>query len=389
MEQLDSADLSLIVERMGGAMALASSARKYKAFLRPRGIKSAVDLLRLAFMYGPGGYSLRALAAMAAADDIADVSDVAVLERLKRTADWLQSLCEEALGRVAKVIDASLTKRPIRIVDSSRLEGPGDRVWRLHLCYDAGGARIVDAAITTSTEGDRLDRLAVTPGEIRVGDRGFAKPDKIKNTLDAGADVLVRLSWNSLQLSHPSGKPIDWMDLFNQAGVQGSRDIPVLMHKAHSQFDPLPLRLVLIKKPPAAAAKARAKARRSSQKNQNRIDPRTLAGADYLILLTSLRCEEFAISLLGALYRLRWQVELAIKRLKSILHIDRLPAKNPDLARAWLYAHLLLALLLEEASSELDALSPSAAKCAADVHMAHDNPSRRRLLGQHLAAAKT
>ena len=39
------------------------------------------------------------------------------------------------------------------------------------------------------------------------------------------------------------------------------------------------------------------------------------------------------------LYRLRWQVELAIKRLKSLLRIDRLPAKSPDLARAWLAAN--------------------------------------------------
>jgi IS4 transposase len=380
MEQLDSADLSPVIDRMGGAMALASSARKHKAFVRPRGVRSAVDLLRLAFMYGPGGYSLRALAAMAAADDIADVSDVAVLERLKRTADWLQSLCEEALGRAAKVIGAE-TQRPIRIVDSSRLEGPGERVWRLHLCYDPGPARIVDAAITTIKDGDRLDRLVVTPGEIRLGDRAFAKPDRIKSTLALGADVLVRLSWKSLQLTDPAGERIDWTKLFERAAEQGSLDVPVLMHKAHSEFEPVALRLVLIKKPPAAAANARAKARRASQKDQNRIDPRTLASADYLILLTSLGREEFSISLLGALYRLRWQVELAIKRLKSILHIDRLPAKNPELARAWLYAHILKALLLEEMAAELDALSPSAIGNAPDVDLAYHNAPRRRVLG--------
>src|SRR5690348_4613357 len=192
MEQLDSGNLSPLLERMGGVMALATSARKHKAFIRPRGIRSAVDLLRLAFMYGPGGYSLRALAAMAAADEVADVSDVAVLKRLQHTADWLRSLCEEALGRVADVIGAGLTKRPIRIVDSTRLEGPGDRVWRLHLCYDAGRARIVDAAITTTAEGERLDRLAITPGGIRIGDRGFDKPEKVKSTLEQHAAVLVR-----------------------------------------------------------------------------------------------------------------------------------------------------------------------------------------------------
>src|SRR5262249_23875687 len=138
---------------------------------------------------------------------------------------------------------------------------------------------------------DRLDRLAITAGEIRIGDRAFAKPEKVKNTLNAGADVLVRLSWKSLQLTHLGGEPIAWEHLFDQASAQGCLDIPVLMHKAHSQFDPVAWRLVLIKKPPGAAAQARAKARRASQKNQNRIDPRTLASADYVILLTPLPCQ--------------------------------------------------------------------------------------------------
>ena len=211
--QLDSKEWAHIVARFGGEEALALSARKHGAFIRARGVKSAVDVLRLALMYGPGGHSLRSVAAMAAAADLADVSDVAVLDRLKHAADWLQSLCKERLACIAKEIGVETTERPIRIVDGSRLEGPGDRVWRLHLCYDAGLARIVDAVITTTKEGERLDRLAVTPGEIRLGDRGFPQPDGIRNTLAEGADVLVRLTWNSLQMT-ANGKPIDWHKLF-------------------------------------------------------------------------------------------------------------------------------------------------------------------------------
>jgi IS4 transposase len=385
--QLGSKEWSPIVARLGGEEALASSAREHRAFIRPRALKSAVDLLRLALMYGPGGHSLRSVAAMAAATGLADVSDVAVLDRLKRSADWLESLCKERLTRVAKEIGVNTTERPIRIVDGSRLEGPGDRVWRLHLCYDAGLARIVDAVITTTKEGERLDRLVVTPGEIRLGDRGFPQPNGIRNTLAAGADVLVRLTWNSLQMT-ADGKPIDWIRLFKRAREKDALDIPVRVHKAHSRFEPLDMRLIIIKKPPAAAAQARAKARRASRKNQRRTDPRTLAAADYVILLTSLKREEFPIKLVAALYRLRWQIELAIKRLKSILHIDRLPAKNPDLARAWLYAHLLLALLLDEITASLGAVSPSATEFATNVALAQVNSPRRRATRRHLAAAK-
>jgi hypothetical protein len=384
--QLDLNEWSQILLRLGGEEALASSAREHGAFTRARGIKSAADLLRLALLYGPGGHSLRSVAALAAAAGVAEVSDVAVLERLKRAADWLQSLCREGIARLAKEIGIDTIERPIRIVDGSRLEGPGDRVWRLHLCYDPSRARIVDAIITTTKDGERLDRLAVTEDEIRLGDRGYPQPDGLRNTLAAGADVLVRLTWNSLQMTN-AGKPIDWLRLFKRASKQGSLDIPVQVHKAHSQFEPLGMRLVIIKKPPAAAAQARVKARRASQKNQRRTDPRTLAAADYIILLTSLDREEFPIGIIAALYRVRWQIELAIKRLKSLLHIDRLPAKHPDLVRAWLYAHLLLALLLDEITAGLGAIFPSQAIRAADIALAGNNSHRPRDSRRHLAAA--
>jgi hypothetical protein len=124
----DSTGWSRIVALLGGEEALTSSARDHKAFVRPREVKCASDVLRLAFLYGPGGHSLRSVAAMASAAGLADVSDVAVLDRLKRAADWLQSLCRERLARVAQEIGVEPTERPIRIVDGTRLEGPGDRV---------------------------------------------------------------------------------------------------------------------------------------------------------------------------------------------------------------------------------------------------------------------
>ena len=53
-----------------------------------------------------------------------------------------------------------------------------------------------------------------------------------------------------------------------------------------------------------------------------------------------------------AAYRLRWQIELAFKRLKSLLHIDALPTHTEAASRSWLYAHLILALLSDELSQD-------------------------------------
>jgi hypothetical protein len=47
------------------------------------------------------------------------------------------------------------------------------------------------------------------------------------------------------------------------------------------------------------------------------------------------------------LYRCRWQVELAFKRLKSLMQFGHLPKKDPRTARAWMQMKLLIALLIE------------------------------------------
>jgi hypothetical protein len=78
-----------------------------------------------------------------------------------------------------------------------------------------------------------------------------------------------------------------------------------------------------------------------------------LVAADYLVLLTTLDAADYPADRVIALYRMRWQIELAFKRLKSLIGIDKLPAKNPDLARAWLAAHLIVALLVDTRTSKV------------------------------------
>ena len=58
------------------------------------------------------------------------------------------------------------------------------------------------------------------------------------------------------------------------------------------------------------------------------------------------------------MYRLRWQIELAFKRLKSLFSIDRLPTQTKRASRGWLAAHLIMALLRDDASQAFLAVSP-------------------------------
>ena len=101
--------------------------------------------------------------------------------------------------------------------------------------------------------------------------------------------------------------------------------------------------------------------RQHASRKQHEIDPRSLIAAEYLVLATSLPEAEFAAEELLAVYRLRWQIELAFKRLKSLLHIDRLRTKTEAGTRCWLYAHLIVALLGDDLSQDFLEFLPSGA----------------------------
>ena len=58
------------------------------------------------------------------------------------------------------------------------------------------------------------------------------------------------------------------------------------------------------------------------------------------------------------LYRSRWQIELAFKRMKSILGLGHLPKKDPESCRAWLHGKLFTSLLVERLIGAARTLSP-------------------------------
>jgi IS4 transposase len=57
-------------------------------------------------------------------------------------------------------------------------------------------------------------------------------------------------------------------------------------------------------------------------------------------------------------YRARWQVELAFKRLKSLLEMGVVPKKKEASARAWMQGKILTVLLIERLLCEARFFSP-------------------------------
>ena len=165
--------------------------------------------------------------------------------------------------------------------------------------------------------------------------------------------MVVRAGWRNACWLDAEGERVDLQDTFRKA-VDGVIDRPIWIRRKSGPA--LALRLIALRKSAADAAEARRKARQQARKEGYQLSDEGLAAADWMILVTSLKAEAFPTDDVLALYRLRWRVELAFKRLKSLVGLRAPPGRHEASARPYVLAHLLMILLLEPL---IDALEDS------------------------------
>jgi hypothetical protein len=363
-ESLVNEDWTNVVVRLGGAETLEVTARETRAFVRPREISNAVDLLRLILAYCLGERGLRSTAAWATSVGLVDISNVALLYRLRQCGDWFAILVGQVLAAAAPRASRG---RMIRIIDATTVpkKGPGARkkneLWRIHSAFDLPQERFGHFELTDQQAGETLDRIPVVAGEIRLADRAYLQPDRMAILLDAGADFVIRAGWKSARWLDDKGNVLDLIAELRKASARGLIDRPIWVKRKRGA--PLALRLVAIKKPVQAAAAARRKAHRQAQQGGHQLSKQTLEAADWVILVTSLAPKDFATADVLALYRLRWRIELGFKRLKSLIGLKGPPGTDERSARPHVLAHLLTILLLEPLVDELED-SPRLAEAA-------------------------
>lgn len=342
---------------------LEATARARGAFTRAREIRNAETLLRLALAYGGLGMSLRETCAWAEAGGLASLSDPSLLERLCKAAPWLGDIVAALIAEQAKVPAGRWCGYRLRALDGTSICEPGaDRTtWRLHVGYDLATGQVDQLELTDGKGAENLQRLSYRPGDIVLADRCYARPRDLRPVIDTGADFIVRTGWNSLRLLQVDGGPFDlFAALAAQAEQEG--EVQVCVHEGIPSApppQPLMLRLIVRRKDPEQAQAEQKRLLKDARKRGKQPDPRSLEAANYILLLTSLPADAFPPADILALYRFRWQIELAFKRFKSLAGLDMLPAKKPELARAWIYARLIVAIIAEQIAGQVPESSPS------------------------------
>ena len=363
-----------------------ATARSRGAFTRAREIKNAETLLRLALAYGGLGMSLRETCAWAEAGGIVSLSDPSLLDRLCKAAPWLGDIVAALIAEQAKAPTGRWAGYRLRALDGTSICQPGaDRTtWRLHVGYDLASGQVDQLELTDMHGAENLQRLTYRPGDIVLADRYYARPRDLRPVIDAGADFIVRTGWNSLRLLQPNGEPFD---LFAALAAQAEQEseVQVRIHEGMTgaaPAEPLTLRLVIRRKEPEQAEAEQKRLLKDAKKRGRQPDPRSLEAAKYILLLTSLPVDAFPPTDILALYRFRWQIELAFKRFKSLAGLDMLPAKKPELARAWIYARLIVAIIAERIAGQVPDSSPSGDESTTRNSIAlatHEDSSRDHL----------
>ena len=335
-------------------------ARELGAWRRtPRSIPSTEALLRLLLIYLADGCSLRESVVRAKKGGIASVSDVALLKRLRSASEWLRWMAVSMLRRHAD--DASppswLNQYRVRAVDASVVcePGPTGTNWRVHYSFNLFRLECDEFYLTDPRGGETFTRFQISPGDLMLGDRAYGHLKGFRHVVDNEGHFLTRLKNKAFTLCDTSGNTRSLTQLVSPLNIGEIGDWH-LLGKAKGQED-FPLRVCAIRLSKEAAEQNIRRAKKELSKKQRLLDPDTLALHRFVILATSLT-ETISANQILELYRARWQVELAFKRLKSIMGLGHLPNTDEESAKAWLHGKLLVSCLAQAIVDEGRFFSP-------------------------------
>ena len=341
-----------------------SLAREGGGVQRLRGAGSLSNLLRTLLLHIGHGCSLRTTSALAKAAGWACMSDVALLKKLRQCEPWFQALCAGLLAESRLSLPSAHRGLVMRLVDSTIIKEPGDTgsQWRVLYSLSVPGWQCDFFRLTSAKgprNGESLAYFTIHRGDCLLADRGFSHLAGLAHVQRHGGSVIVRLNDQNTPLELENGRPVvllDWLHQHTEPGLVGS--LKVWTPAIRGSAERIPARLCAVRKSEEAAALTKRKLTRRASRKQTALRAVTLEHSAWIIVLTTV--PEATLPEVEVLewYRVRWQIELAFKRLKSLGDAGHLPKRDAASSRAWVYGKLLLALLSEKMQRHAAALSP-------------------------------
>ena len=330
-------------------------ARLLGALRRARGFPDASVQLRTLLVHLAAGCSLKGAVAHAKLAGWCDVSAVALSKRLGNAEGWPRWMADQLRQRhpTPPLPDGYR----VRAIDATTVSVPGSvgTDWRVHFGIDLGTLQCDFFEVTDAHGGETFRRVPVAPGDLLLGDRAYATPPGVAHVAAAGGHVLARVNRKALPLFDGLGSPLRLAERLRPVRVGQCREWPAVVRHGPRAYRG---RLVAVKRSRWSACLERRALRRRAAKKQKRLSRAAAFLAGYFYVWTDVPAAALGAAAVLSWYRCRWQIELAFKRMKSILGLGELPKKRGRSCRAWLHGKLLVSLLPERLLDEAEHFSP-------------------------------
>jgi len=330
-------------------------ARRLGAMRRARYISDPETVLRVLLLHLAAGCSLAETAARASASGLAQISAVGVFKRLRAAEPWVRWLAQQMRG--AADLPMAVAGRRVRAIDATSVSEPGSTGtdWKVHWAVNLADLQCDFFELTDVHEGgETFRRVPVVAGDIVMGDRVYAAPPGVSHVVRNQGDVVVRLNRQALPLFE-HGRRMELLPFLR--GLKGRTPCVRATEVRDPQGGWIAGQLIALRQSAEATRRAQRHLRRRAQQGQGTASAEALEFAAYFMVWTTLTAAFPAAAILD-LYRLRWQIELVFKRMKSILGLGHLPKKDPLSAKAWLEGKLFTGLLIERMVRTAEAFSP-------------------------------
>lgn len=321
---------------------LEESAKATNALVRCRNVPDAAALMRMALAYAVSDLSLKDVAAWASSMNLAEITGPGLFYRLREAEGWLARVLAQTLQQQVHRGPAGWR---LRVVDATVINGPGatGTDWRAHVLLDPSTGGFGAVELTDDGGGEGLARHPIEAGEVVLGDRAYATARGVHAARSAGAHVVVRLNPHTLRVCDQNRQRISLLAKEKKIPKVGAIEYSIVIpipperrSKSHKTWD-------------SAKAIAWVPARAIAARTRHN---------DVIWILTTLEASQLPPVVAMQLYRLRWQIELLFKRLKSLLHLDTLPSRRGPTAKSWMLARFLAAALAHRLVQPSGPLSP-------------------------------
>lgn len=178
-------------------------------------------------------------------------------------------------------------------------------------------------------------------GDLILRDLGYFNLDNFSKMIQKNIKFISRMKKSvHVYLTKDAEKPLDLIKYLEDQNInkQGV-DIEVYIGKEAR----VPVRLVGIKVPQEVAEMRRSRYKKIRKKDASE---ELLIWNGYTLMLTNISKEELNLKQILKMYKIRWQIELFFKNIKSNLIIDKFTGKNKFRILTLIYTKLILTWLV-------------------------------------------